>query len=921
MKIILAFMIMLFTFNTASADLNHSEILKTMTLREKVGQLFVIRPDQLETSLSPDKIHDPRKFGVKSISPLMRKTMKQYPAGGFVIFGKNFDSPVQLRRYTQDLKLLYKIPPIMAIDEEGGQIARIANSKCFKVRKYESMSAIGKSGHVKEAASYIASYLKDYGFNLNFAPVADVNTNPENIVIGDRAFSDNPATVSKLAGEYLDGLHEHNIAGSLKHFPGHGDTRGDTHDDYVAVFKTWDELLRAEIIPFRDNLKKADTVMTAHITMKNVTGNNLPASLSREIVAGKLRGELGYEGVIITDAMNMGAIEKHYTSAEAAVLAILAGNDIVLMPYDYREAFDGVMNAVKSGRISEERINESVERILRLKKKMYSDKLTWWQKGAVYEIYPKSFLDTNGSGTGDIRGIVSKLDYLHDLGVNAIWLTPVYPSPMVDNGYDISDYTAIGENFGTMSDFDELISEGKKRGIRIVMDLVFNHCSDKHEWFQESKSSRDNPKADWFIWRDPKEDGTAPTNWRSIFGGSAWEYVPERKQYYLHTFAREQPDLNWENEDVRHALYDAAKFWLSKGVGGFRIDAITYIKKPSIFADGKPDAEDGSVNVHNMTANQPGILDFLHEFKREVRDGRDIFTVGEANGVSADELPLWVGENGVFDMLFEFSHVTLPFNDAEIWCHPVEWTLTDLKRAITDSQKATSHNGWYPIFFENHDQPRGVNHFFPENADPVKAAKCLGTILLTLRGTPFIYQGQELGMTNYGWKNIDEIDDIQTRGQYELALKEGFAPDEAMKFVRYFTRDNARTPMQWTAGNNAGFTSGDSWLPVNPNYITVNAENESGDSDSVLSWYKELLRMRREDSVLTMGDYREIFADSEEIFAFAREHEGREIIVAVNFSLKPVKVPDEILRRKMILSSEKENDPSEFGGLEARIYE
>ena len=917
MKVILALMIMLLTFNTASADLS----LSSMTLREKVGQLFVIRPDQLEVSLSPDQIHDPRKFGVKSISPLMRETMKEYPAGGFVLFGKNFDSPVQLMRYTSGLKDMCEIPPVMAIDEEGGRIARIANSKGFTVRKYPSTEAIAKSGHVRETASYIASYIKDYGFNLNFAPVADINTNPDNIVIGDRAFGSSPATVSKLAGEYLDGLHEHNIAGCLKHFPGHGDTKGDTHDDYVAVYKTWDELLREEIIPFRDNLKKADTVMTAHITMKNVTSDDLPASLSREIVTGKLRGELGYDGVIITDAMNMGAVAKNYTSSEAAILAIEAGNDIVLMPYDYREAFDGVIEAVKSGRISEARIDESVKRIMRLKKKMSGDKLKWWQKGAVYQVYPKSFLDTTGNGTGDINGVTSKLDYIRDLGVNAIWLTPVYPSPMVDNGYDISDYVSIGKNFGTMSDFDRLIDEGNKRGIRIVMDLVFNHCSDQHKWFQESKSSRTNPKSDWFIWRDPKPDGSAPTNWRSIFGGSAWEYCPERKQYYLHTFAKEQPDLNWENPDVRHALYDAAKFWLSKGVGGFRIDAITYIKKPAEFLDGKPDAEDGTVNIHNMTANQPGILDFLHEFKREVRDGHDIFTVGEANGVSADELPLWVGENGVFDMLFEFSHVTLPFNDAEIWCHPVEWKLTDLKRAITDSQKSTANNGWYPAFFENHDQPRGVNHFFPENADPVKAAKCLGAVLLTMRGTPFIYQGQELGMTNYAWKNIDEIDDIQTRGQYELALKEGFTPDEAMKFVRYFTRDNARTPMQLTPGKNAGFTSGTPWLPVNPNYITVNSESESGDSESVLSWYRKLLAMRRENPVLTAGSYREIFADSEEIFAFVREYEGREIIVAVNFSLKSVKVPDELSVRKIILSSEKENDPSEFGALEARIYE
>lgn len=919
MRILLSLMIFLLTFGTAHADFNPSAILKSMTLREKVGQLFVIRPDQLDTSLTPEQIHTSGKFGVKSLTPSMRKVLKSYPAGGFVFFAKNFDSPVQLMKYTSDLKKASKLYPVMAIDEEGGQISRIANHKSFMVRKFKTVKEIGESGHVKETASYIASYLKDYGFNLDFAPVVDINTNPENIVIGDRAFGSDPELVSRLAGQFLDGLHEQGVAGCIKHFPGHGDTKGDTHEGYVAVYKTWDELLKAEIVPYVNNMKKADTIMTAHITMKNITSDNLPASLSREIVTGKLRNELGYDGVIITDAFNMGAIADNYSSSEVAVLAIEAGNDIVLMPFDYREAFDGLIKAVETGRISETRIDESVMRILRLKQKMQGDSLKWWQTGAVYQVYPKSFLDTDGSGTGDIKGITSKLDYIRDLGANAIWLTPIYPSPMVDNGYDISDYTAIGENFGTMKDFDELLREAKKRGIRIVMDLVFNHCSDQHKWFLESKSSRDNPKSDWFIWRDPKADSSAPTNWRSIFGGSAWEFSPERQQYYLHTFAKEQPDLNWENPEVRLALYDAAKFWLEKGVRGFRIDAITYIKKPEIFADGKPDAEDGTVNVHTMTANQPGILDFLREFKHEVKEGTDIFTVGEANGVSADELPQWVGDNGVFDMLFEFSHVTLPLNDAEIWCYPVDWKLTDLKRAIRNSQQATSTNGWYPAFFENHDQPRSVNHFFPEGADPVKAAKCLGAILLTMRGTPFIYQGEELGMTNYDWSNIDEIDDIQTRGQYELALKEGFSSEEAMKFVRYFTRDNARTPMQWTFARNAGFTSGTPWLPVNSNCITVNAETESGDSDSVLSWYRELLRLRKSEPVLTAGSYREILADSEEIFAFVREHEGHEIVTVANFSLKPVRLPEEFAGMKVILDSERDSESSELKPLETRI--
>ena len=912
MKRILFALAVLFAFSSSS---------EAMTLREKVGQLFLIRPDQLDTTSSNSNIHDSKADvkGTTAVNSVMLETLKKYPAGGFILFRKNIDSPTQLKAFTKSLKDSCGIVPFMAIDEEGGRVARIASHKAFKVRKFKSMKAIGKSGQVREAASYIASYLKEYGFNLNFAPVADINTNPKNIVIGDRAFGSNPQAVSRMVGEYLDGLHEHGILGSIKHFPGHGDTTKDTHKGYVAVNKTWTQLLKAEIIPFRDNLKKADTVMIAHITMKKVTRDGLPATLSRTIITDKLRKELGYDGVVITDALNMGAINDNYTSSEAAVLAIEAGCDILLMPYDYREAFDGVIKAVESGRISEARIDESVKRIMKLKERFAMAK--WWQKSAVYQVYPKSFQDTTGTGTGDLRGVIQRLDYLQKLGVGAVWMTPVYPSPMVDNGYDISDYTGINPEFGTMKDFDELITEARKRGIRIVMDLVFNHTSDQHKWFLESRQSRDNPKADWYIWRDPKPDGSAPTNWRSIFGGSAWTFCEERGQYYLHTFAVQQPDLNWENPEVRKALYDAANFWVKKGVGGFRIDAIVYIKKPAKFLVGTPDSKEGTVNVHNMTANQPGILEFLHEFKREVVDGHDIFTVGEANGVSPDQLPQWVGERGVFDMLFEFSHETLAFGESEIWCHPVEWKLTDLKRALSESQRATSLNGWYPAYFEHHDQPRSVNHFFREGADPKKAAKVLGAVLLTMRGTPFIYQGQELGMTNRFWRKIEEINDVQTRGQYDLALSEGFSAEEAMKFIRYFTRDNARTPMQWTGGKNAGFTSGESWLPVNENYTAINAEIEEHDGGSVLNWYRKLLELRKGSDVLVMGSYREILSESEEVFGFVRELGGREVVTLANFSERGVKVPAEFVRRRVILSSEGEFDPGELGALEARIYE
>ena len=320
------------------------------------------------------------------------------------------------------------------------------------------------------------------------------------------------------------------------------------------------------------------------------------------------------------------------------------------------------------------------------------DTLKWWQQTAVYQIYPRSFQDTTGSGEGDIPGVTRHLDYLRKLGVGAIWLTPVYPSPMVDNGYDISDYTAIDPRYGTMADMDTLIAEGKKRDIRIVMDLVYNHTSDRHAWFQESKRSRTNDKADWYIWRDAKEDGSAPTNWRSIFGGPAWTWCEERQQYYLHTFAVEQPDLNWANPAVRQALYDAANFWIDKGVGGFRIDAIVYIKKPAVLADGPVDGADGLSSIHKMIANTPGILDFLHEFRRNVFDGHDIFTVAEANGVTPADLPRWVGKDGAFSMLFEFSHTNLEFPDDEVWCRAETWPLTKLKKALSDSQQATAAN-------------------------------------------------------------------------------------------------------------------------------------------------------------------------------------------------------------------------------------
>ena len=530
--------------------------------------------------------------------------------------------------------------------------------------------------------------------------------------------------------------------------------------------------------------------------------------------------------------------------------------------------------------------------------------MKWWQKTIVYELYPKSFLDTKGQGTGTIAGIIQKLDYLAELGVGAVWMTPVCKSPMVDNGYDIADYTSVDPSYGTMEEMKELFKEAGKRNIKIVIDLVFNHSSDQNPWFVESKKSKDNPKSDWYIWRDAKEDGSEPTNWRGIFGGSAWTWCEERQQYYLHTFAYQQPDLNWANPEVRRALYDAANFWVDLGAGGFRVDAITYIKKPEEFKDGTPDGDDGMVSVHDMTANQPGILDYLHEFKREVSEGHDIFTVAEANGVSADELKYWVGKDGAFDMLFEFSHINLEFKGVETWCKPDPWTICDLKRALRNSQNATKENGWYPSFFENHDKPRCVNHFFSEKADKKLAAKAMGTLLMTLRGTPFLFQGQELGLENIARPSIDCYNDISSHGQYAFALSEGLSEEEALACVHEFSRDSARTPMQWNAEENAGFTTGKPWLPVHDDYETVNVEAQEKDEDSVLNWFRKLAQIRKEYPVLETGDFEEILVNDPDIIGYVRKDGDDSLCILINLSdAHAIFTAEEADERELILSN------------------
>lgn len=546
----------------------------------------------------------------------------------------------------------------------------------------------------------------------------------------------------------------------------------------------------------------------------------------------------------------------------------------------------------------------------------------WWQKTIAYEIYVKSFKDSDGDGIGDLRGIISELDYLRDLGVGVLWLTPCYVSPQADNGYDIADYYRIDPAYGTMADMENLISEAGSRGIRIVMDLVFNHTSNQNPWFLESSAGRDTDKSDWYIWMDPREDGSAPNNWRSIFGGSAWTYNEARGQYYLHTFLPEQPDLNWENPAVRQALTDVARFWIGKGVGGFRMDAITYIKKPSGFPDGEPDASDGTAGIHKMTANTDGILDYLHAFKTAVQPGTDIFMVGETNGVSPEDLPVWIGENGVFDMVFEFGHVLIDLPDEMNWCERRAWSLPELKEIFSASQqKALLTNGWAAMFLENHDQPRSINHFLPENADRAAGGKALAALLLTMRGTPFIMEGEELGFVNVAWDSIGRYNDVSTRNHYDFAIREGYTAEEALAGVHRFARDSSRTPMQWDDTANAGFTAGTPWLPVSDDYAWVNAASEKNDPDSVLNWYISLAGLRREHPALTAGDYTELFPEDENIFAYTREADGEKAVILINFSTETVSYDPACLEgAELMLSSAGESRPGTLQPLEAAIY-
>lgn len=530
----------------------------------------------------------------------------------------------------------------------------------------------------------------------------------------------------------------------------------------------------------------------------------------------------------------------------------------------------------------------------------------WWHDKVAYQIYPKSFCDTNGDGIGDLRGIISKLDYLKELGVDIIWISPIYKSPFVDQGYDISDYYAIAEEFGTMEEFDELLAEAKKRDMYLIMDLVVNHCSDKHEWFQKALADPDGPYADYFYFRKGK-NGNPPSNYRSYFGGNCWESVPGSDKYYFHMFAKEQPDLNWENPKLREEIYRMINWWLDKGLAGFRIDAIINIKKDLAFPDMEPDGDDGLASCWRMVENAEGVDELLEDLKNHTFAKKDAFTVGEVFNIGVEDLPDFIGENGHFSTIFDFSAHML--SDGEHgWYDAPPISFDAWKKAITDSQMRVQNVGFEANIIENHDEPRGVSRFLPDYAQNADGAKMLGTVSVLLRGIPFIYQGQEIGMQNARWNSVDEFDDISTKDQYRMAREAGLSDAEALAVCSTMSRDNARTPMQWKDAPQAGFTSGTPWLKVNDNYPVINVEKEEGQPDSVLHYYRKLIALRKSGEyreLFTYGKFEPAYENADHVMAYYRILQGRRVLVAANFGTDTIELDWEVPAKKVLLSNKK----------------
>lgn len=504
-------------------------------------------------------------------------------------------------------------------------------------------------------------------------------------------------------------------------------------------------------------------------------------------------------------------------------------------------------------------------------------KKVWWKEAVAYEIYPRSFMDSNKDGIGDLNGIISKLDYLKDLGIDVIWICPMYKSPNDDNGYDISDYQDIMDEFGTMNDFDNLLNEVHNRDMKLIIDLVVNHTSDEHPWFIESKSSKESPKRDWYIWRQGK-NGKEPNNWESIFGGSSWQYDEKTDEYFLHLFSKKQPDLNWENEDVRKAVFNTINWWLDKGIDGFRVDAISHINKEKGLKDMPNEKNLRYVSSFDKHMNVDGIHKYLEMLRDNTFAKYDIMTVGEANGVKTEDAELWVGEKeGKFNMVFQFEHLDLW--DAQT---NKELDIVELKKVLTKWQKGLEDKGWNALYIENHDIPRVVSTWGNDREYLRECSTSLALMYFMMQGTPFIYQGQEIGMTNVAFKNIDEYDDVRTKNMYNIKRNEGISHDEIMKFIWSSSRDNSRTPMQWDDTENAGFTTGKPWIGVNPNYKDINVAKQLKDPKSVLNFYKNMINIKKENEIFTYGKYDIILPKHDKIYAYTRTLGDEKVVVICN---------------------------------------
>ena len=548
----------------------------------------------------------------------------------------------------------------------------------------------------------------------------------------------------------------------------------------------------------------------------------------------------------------------------------------------------------------------------------------WWKESVVYQIYPRSFMDSNGDGIGDLQGIISKLDYLKTLGIDVIWLSPVYKSPNDDNGYDISDYKDIMDEFGTMADWDQLLDEVHARGMKLVMDLVVNHSSDEHQWFVESKKSKDNPYRDYYIWQ-PGKDGKEPNNWEACFSGSAWQYDETTDEYFLHLFSKKQPDLNWENPKLRREVYDMMNWWLDKGIDGFRMDVINFISK----VDGLPDGEEHEgkkyVSGHKYFMDGPRIHEFLNEMNQETVGKYDVMTVGEMPGVTPEEAQLYTDETrDEVNMVFQFEHVDLDSGPGGKWdLKPLE--LKDLKWSLSRWQKGLEQVGWNSLYWNNHDQPRIVSRFGDDKNHYDKSAKMLATLLHMMKGTPYIYQGEEIGMTNIKFDSIEDYRDIETLNMYKEKIEQGVPEEKIMESIYVKGRDNARTPVQWDDSANAGFTTGTPWIKVNPNYKEINAAQVIEDPNSIFHYYRQLIQLRKQHEIIVYGNYDLIHEEHPELYAYTRTLGVEKLVVICNFydGTPTFELPETIMfnKQELVISNYEVDETESMNKIELKPYE